>query len=162
MTSLPLPRAPAATPRPTGAAPHRLVPHRCSPIATLCVALCVALSGATAAAAGDSTPAAQLERWRAQAGAPGDASRGAAFFTRTHGREWSCASCHGERPTKPGRHASTGKAIDPLAPAANPIAFTDAAKVDKWFRRNCRDVLGRECSAGEKADVLAWLVTVKP
>ena len=29
----------------------------------------------------------------------------------------------------------------PLAPAANPKAFTDTARVDKWFRRNCNDVL---------------------
>jgi hypothetical protein len=131
-----------------------------APITASIAALCLALTCAPAIAAGDTTLAAQLDRWSVQAGAPGDASRGAAFFARTHGREWSCASCHGERPAQPGRHASTGKAIDPLAPAANPSAFTDAAKVDKWFRRNCRDVLGRECSAGEKADVLAWLATV--
>jgi Domain of unknown function (DUF1924) len=44
---------------------------------------------------------------------------------------------------------------------ANPKAFTDSAKVDKWFRRNCKDVLARECSAGEKADVLAYLNSLK-
>ncbi|MFP5443986.1 MAG: DUF1924 domain-containing protein, partial [Betaproteobacteria bacterium] len=36
-------------------------------------------------------------------------------------------------------------------------AFTDTAKVDKWFRRNCNDVLSRECTAMEKADVLAYV-----
>lgn len=41
-------------------------------------------------------------------------------------------------------------------------AFTDTAKVNKWFRRNCKDVLSRECSAGEKADVLAYLLNLKP
>ena len=35
---------------------------------------------------------------------------------------------------------------------------TDSARVDKWFRRNCKDVLARECSAAEKADVLAYLI----
>ena len=30
--------------------------------------------------------------------------------------------------------------------------------MDKWFRRNCNDVLSRECTAVEKADVLAWLL----
>ena len=74
----------------------------------------------------------------------------------------NAASCHGNPATAPGKHASTGKAIDPLAPAFDPQRFTDTAKVDKWFRRNCKDVLQRECSAGEKADVLAWLVSLKP
>ena len=54
-------------------------------------------------------------------------------------------------------HAATGKTIQPLAPAANAQRFTDTAKVEKWFRRNCNDVVGRECSAQEKADILAWL-----
>ena len=54
-----------------------------------------------------------------------------------------------------------GKVIKPLSPNANPARFTDEAKVDKWFKRNCNDVLGRECTTQEKADVLAWLMTVK-
>lgn len=112
--------------------------------------------------AADTTPYQQLQRWSTQAGTPGDAAPGQAFFTATHGREWSCASCHGRMPVRAGRHASTGKILDPLAPAANPAAFTVEARVDKWFRRNCKDVLGRECSAGEKADVVAWLITLKP
>ena len=73
-----------------------------------------------------------------------------------------CASCHGTPPTAQGKHASTGKPIAPLAPAFNPKAFTDTAKVDKWFRRNCNDVLSRECTAVEKADVLAYLNALKP
>ena len=77
------------------------------------------------------------------------------------GREWSCSSCHGVSPTQEGKHASTGKAIRPLAPAFNPERFTDTAKTEKWFRRNCNDVVGRECTPTEKADVLAWLLTLK-
>ena len=92
----------------------------------------------------------------------GHADKGRTFFTTRHGGEWSCASCHGTPPTAQGKHASTGKSITPLAPAFNPKAFTDTAKVDKWFRRNCKDVLSRECSAGEKADVLAYLNSLKP
>jgi hypothetical protein len=65
-------------------------------------------------------------------------------------------------PTSPGRHAATGKPIQPLAPAFNPARFTDPAKVEKWFRRNCNDVVGRECSAAEKADAVTWLMTLKP
>lgn len=121
----------------------------------------LALVFATAAQAGDTDGVAQLRKWSAQAGAPGDAARGRAFFSQKHGHEWSCASCHGNPPTAPGKHANTGKVLDPLAPAFNPRALTDTAKTDKWFRRNCRDVLGRECSAQEKADVLAYLVSLK-
>lgn len=112
---------------------------------------------APVARAGDTSPAAQLQRWSTEAGAPGQAERGQRFFTSQHGGEWSCASCHGNPPTGDGRHAVTAKPIAPLAPAANPKAFTDSARVDKWFRRNCKDVLSRECSPQEKADVLAYL-----
>jgi hypothetical protein len=87
------------------------------------------------------------------------AARGAAFFNATHGNQWSCASCHTPNPVTGGRHARTGKAIDPLAPAANADRFTDPAQVEKWFRRNCNDVLGRACTAREKGDVLAWLMS---
>jgi hypothetical protein len=107
------------------------------------------------------TPAELQAGYTAQAGAAADAARGQQFFTATHGREWSCASCHGALPTQAGKHASTGKAIGALAPAFNPQRFTDPAKAEKWFRRNCNDVAGRECSAAEKADLLAWLNSLK-
>lgn len=113
------------------------------------------------AQAGDTTPAAQLAYWSAQAGAAGQAQRGQVFFNARHGGEWSCASCHGTPPTSNGKHASTGKSIAPLAPSFNAKTFTDTAKVEKWFRRNCKDVLARECSAAEKADVLAYLTQLK-
>lgn len=87
--------------------------------------------------------------------------RGLRLFRTTQGREWSCSTCHGTTPTVAGRHARTGKTIAPLAPAANAERFTDAAQVEKWFRRNCGDVLGRECTAQEKGDVLAWLLTLR-
>lgn len=111
--------------------------------------------------AADTTIAQQLAQWSAQAGAPGNAARGQTFFSSKHGGEWSCASCHGTPPTGTGKHAGTRKSIDPLAPAFNPKAITDAARVEKWFRRNCKDVLARECSAAEKADVLAYLAGLK-
>ena len=127
--------------------------------AVLAAAFTVALCAPAHAA--DTTIAQQLAQWSAQAGAPGNATRGQAFFSSPHGGEWSCASCHSKPPTTVGKHASTGKAIDPLAPAFNPEAFTEAARVAKWFRRNCKDVLSRECSAAEKADVLAYLASLK-
>jgi hypothetical protein len=88
-------------------------------------------------------------------------ARGEAFFKNTHGNDWSCASCHTQRPTQAGKHAKTDKAIDPLAPAANPARFTQPAKVAKWFKRNCNDVAGRACTAQEQGDVLAYLMSLK-
>jgi hypothetical protein len=89
------------------------------------------------------------------------AQRGERFFKAAHGGDWSCASCHTGNPLAPGKHAKTGKTIAPLAPGANPQRFTDAATVDKWFRRNCNDVLGRACTAQEKGDVLLYLTSLK-
>jgi hypothetical protein len=64
-------------------------------------------------------------------------------------------------PTQAGKHASTGKPIGALAPAFNSERFVETAKTEKWFRRNCNDVVGRECTAAEKADALAWLLSLK-
>ena len=107
------------------------------------------------------TPAEQLAAYTAQAGVPAKAERGQQLFATKHGKEWSCSSCHTAVPTVEGKHASTGKVIGALAPAFNPERFTETAKTEKWFRRNCNDVMGRECTAGEKSDVLAWLLTLK-
>lgn len=114
------------------------------------------------------TPADQLRALEAEvrSGNPTfagfSAQRGASFFRTTQGGDWSCATCHTDDPRRGGKHTVTGKAIEPLAPATNPARFTDAAKTDKWFRRNCKDVLKRECSAQEKGDVVAYLVALKP
>ena len=106
------------------------------------------------------TPQDFLKTYESQSG-KASASRGEQFFNTKHGKEWSCASCHENPPNHETKHIVTGKVIKPLAPSSNPARFTDEAKVDKWFKRNCNDVLGRECTAQEKADVIAWLITVK-
>ena len=103
-----------------------------------------------------------LSGYSAKAGSSPQPSQGQEFFTQRHGREWSCASCHGEVPTQTGKHVATGKSIGPMAPAFNPERFTNAGKTEKWFRRNCNDVVGRECTAAEKANVLSWLLTLRP
>jgi mono/diheme cytochrome c family protein len=122
----------------------------------------LAIAACLIPAARAAEPAQLLAGYSAQAGAPAVAARGQQLFTTRHGREWSCASCHGAQPTQAGKHAATGKPIGAMAPAFNAERFTDPAKTEKWFRRNCNDVMGRECSAAEKADVLAWLMTLKP
>ena len=88
-------------------------------------------------------------------------ARGQQFFNAKHGKEWSCASCHDSLPNHETKHIVTGKVIQTLSPVRNSARFSDLAKVEKWFKRNCNDVLGRECEAQEKADVLSWLMTVK-
>ena len=105
------------------------------------------------------TPADLQAAYGALSGTTPAPDRGQQLFTSRHGRDWSCSSCHGAVPTQAGKHASPGKTIAPLAPAFNPERLVDAAKTEKWFRRNCNDVMGRECSAAEKADVVAWLRT---
>ena len=79
----------------------------------------------------------------------------------TKGAEFSCSSCHTDSPMNAGKHAKTNKDIQPLAPAANPKRFTDAANVEKWFKRNCNDVLARACTAQEKGDFMAYVLSVK-
>ncbi|HEY7557908.1 MAG TPA: DUF1924 domain-containing protein [Candidatus Binatia bacterium] len=122
----------------------------------------VLLAGSRGLQAYAATPAELLKAYSAASGgASPSAQRGEQFFNTTHGGDWSCATCHGKPPTRPGAHASTGKPITPLAPAFNPERFTNAGAVEKWFKRNCKDVLKRECSAGEKADVMSYLLQLK-
>jgi hypothetical protein len=132
--------------------------------AALAAAL-AALMGAAGAQGGAAvTPANLLADYAAKAGAPASPERGQKLFNTAFGREfgWTCASCHGAVPVKDGRHQVSDKPIKPLAPAANPARFTDRAQVEFYFKLNCKDVIGRECTAGEKADVLSWLLTLKP
>jgi uncharacterized membrane protein len=122
----------------------------------------LALSVFCASAQAQTSPAEQVAGYVATAGQPAQAARGQEFFTTKHGKEWSCSTCHTAKPTVDGKHATTGKVIGPMAPAANAQRFTDAAKTEKWFRRNCNDVVGRECTPAEKADVITWLMSLKP
>jgi hypothetical protein len=131
-------------------------------IATSLAAAASALAFSAAALA--ATPAEIQSVYEAQAkkSAPAfsgfSAARGEQAFTNTHGSEWSCSSCHGAPPTGTGKHAKTGRSIAPLAPSADAQRFSDPAKVEKWFRRNCNDVMGRECTPVEKGDVIAYLL----
>lgn len=68
----------------------------------------------------------------------------------------ACTSCHGDDPRSPG-HSRTGKAIEPMAASVVPARYNDPAKVEKWFKRNCNEVLGRECTPQEKGDWLAYM-----
>ena len=88
--------------------------------------------------------------------------RGQAFFRARHtgGREHtrSCSVCHTKDPRNAGQ-TRAGKAIEPMAVSVSPNRYSDQKKVKKWFRRNCSDVLGRECTALEKGDWLAYMLS---
>jgi hypothetical protein len=100
-----------------------------------------------------------LARYAAEGASAPDAARGRALWESEHpapdgGAARSCVTCHGPRLGDPGRHATTGEVIEPMTA---PGRLTDAAKIEKWFGRNCRWTLQRDCSPGEKADLVAFL-----
>ena len=110
------------------------------------------------------TPQQILDALVAQAGAPASAARGEKLFRGkfSGGKSAeSCTACHSDDPKAGGQHLKTHKAIDPIAPVAQYDRFSDPAKVEKWFRRNCPEVLGRACTPQERADFTAYMISVK-
>lgn len=92
------------------------------------------------------------------------AEDGKAFYSRElmlKGKPIACASCHTANPAATGKHLVTKKEILPLAPSANPKRFSDLDKVEKNFEKHCMDVIARTCTAQEKADFVAYLLSVK-
>jgi hypothetical protein len=88
------------------------------------------------------------------------AQRGQSFFLAQHSGGKpdtpSCTTCHTSNPANAGQ-TRAGKAIDPMAVSANPDRFTDIAKTEKWFARNCSSVLGRDCTPEEKGDFITFM-----
>ncbi len=70
----------------------------------------------------------------------------------------SCTACHGASPKNSGK-TRAGKVIAPMALSKTPDRYTDPKKVAKWFRRNCKSVLGRECTPVEKGDFLTFMMS---
>ena len=126
------------------------------------MALIGALFMATTAAA---TPATDelFGRYKSEGAASFDAERGGKNWTKEakgdDGEMMSCTTCHGKDLTKEGHHHKTKKVIKPMAPSANAERFTDVKKIEKWFKRNCNDAWGRECTAQEKGDFLKFLLS---
>lgn len=102
-----------------------------------------------------------LAAYEVQGAGPFSAPAGAALWQRKHqsddGAARACTSCHTSNPTEPGRHAVTGKTIEPLAPSADARRLTDNRQIEKWLKRNCKWTLGRECTTQEKGDLLSFL-----
>ncbi|MBL4748660.1 MAG: DUF1924 domain-containing protein [Magnetovibrio sp.] len=93
---------------------------------------------------------------------PGNAAMGKIMFETNYGTGKPstprCATCHTSSPLQMGQ-TRTGKAIQPMAVSRTPDRFTDAAKVAKWFKRNCSSVIGRLCTPQEKVDYITYMVS---
>ena len=71
----------------------------------------------------------------------------------------SCASCHTDNLRSTGKHVRTNKPIEQLSPSLNSERLTEAKKIEKWFKRNCKWTFGRECSPQEKSDFLSYILS---
>ena len=105
----------------------------------------------------------RLKAYQAQGASDFSASRGESMWHKNYpdpkkpGKQRNCGTCHTDNLKSKGKHARTGKEIDPLAPSVNSERFTDKKFIEKWFKRNCKWVVGRECTPQEKGDFLAYL-----
>ena len=88
------------------------------------------------------------------------ATRGETLFRETYGGGKpdtpSCTTCHSTSPEQIGR-TRAGKVVDPMALSRTPQRYADFKKTEKWFRRNCKSVLGRECTPIEKGDFITFM-----
>jgi hypothetical protein len=132
------------------------------------ILLCAVLISSATLAAANAARDAILTNLHAQAKAADagftgfSAPRGATFYASTHSGGKpdtpSCTTCHSTSPHQPGK-TRAGKDIAPMAVSKTPDRYTDPAKVEKWFQRNCQSVLGRECTAVEKGDFLTFMTS---
>jgi Domain of unknown function (DUF1924) len=131
---------------------------------TLLAAAGLLTLSATAFAAVPAAQQAVLDIYAKQAGVQSfDPAAGKAFFEGTftggHPDTTSCTDCHTKNPKNQGR-TRAGKTIAPVAVSVNPQRFTDFKKVEKWFHRNCVSVLGRDCTATEKGNYIAYMSSI--
>lgn len=133
-------------------------------LAALAVAVPLGIPAHAQAAA--PAAAALLRGWETQARrerpafAGFSAAEGRRIYLEEHvqdGQKVSCATCHTPSPRAQGR-SPAGQVVDPLSPAVNPDRFTNPADVEKWFKRNCKQVLGRECTAEEKGHFVTYVL----
>ena len=118
----------------------------------------------TPLALGNDVVEALLKGYEKQGASAFNASTAQSMWTREFvdsksGVKRRCSTCHTEDLRRPGKQAVTGKVIEPLAPSANPKRLTDPEHIEKWFSRNCKWTMGRECTPQEKGDFLAMIRT---
>jgi cytochrome c peroxidase len=89
-----------------------------------------------------------------------DEKRGRAIFFEERPNEKigkiSCATCHTSDLKKSGK-TTAGKLIEPLAPSVNKKRLASVEELDKWLKRNFKQVYNREGTAREKGDVLTFI-----
>lgn len=105
---------------------------------------------------------AMLKMYSDAGAGPFSAEAGQRMWTETHNNvrapvERRCSSCHTNNLSNGGKHVKTQKTIKPMAPSVNAERLTDTKKIEKWFKRNCKWTLGRECSAQEKGNFLLYI-----
>ncbi|MDH3342681.1 MAG: DUF1924 domain-containing protein [Gammaproteobacteria bacterium] len=93
---------------------------------------------------------------------PFSAEAGERMWTQKHNHntspaERSCGGCHTSNLADAGKHVKTSKLIEAMSPAVNTKRLTETKKIEKWFMRNCKWTLGRECTAQEKGDFLLYI-----
>lgn len=103
-----------------------------------------------------------LQEYRQQGAGDFSAKAGEAMWTKDFQPKGTdkprrCSTCHTADLRQDGKHAQTGKRIRPLAPSISARRLTNKAKVRKWFKRNCKWTLGRECTPQEKGDFLSYM-----
>ncbi len=109
------------------------------------------------------TPASEalLAKYKAEGASKVDAEKGRADWIKESkgedGEVMSCSTCHGTDFSKAGKHHKTHKVIEPMSARVNVERYTDEKKIEKWFKRNCKDTWRRECTAQEKTDFLTFM-----
>jgi len=114
------------------------------------------------AAAGADVVDERLATYQAQGANGFSAAAGEALWSKSvkdarTGESRSCATCHTANLRDSGKHAETGRLIEPMKPAVNPKRLSDARQIEKWFLRNCKWTYGRECTPQEKGDFLLFI-----
>jgi hypothetical protein len=81
---------------------------------------------------------------------------------RAHRVDILCRACHVINDAEhPEPEQAKKRVIEPFTPAANPRRFSDYDTVERYFKVNCQLVFKRECTAREKGDLIAYLLSVE-
>jgi hypothetical protein len=93
-----------------------------------------------------------LKQYERQGASAFTSTRAETMWTQTFadaktGEKRRCSTCHHDDLRRSGKHAVTG----------NPKRLTDPEHIEKWFTRNCKWTLGRECTPQEKGDFLVMI-----
>jgi|LGOV01.1.fsa_nt_gb hypothetical protein len=127
-----------------------------------CITTALLVTQISSVLADETTVNTLMKNYQSQGAKTGNALRGQQFWNKTFSgkapfTERSCKSCHTANLKNKGEHVRTGKILKPLAPSINSLSLSKVKKVNKWFKRNCKWTIGKECSAQEKADILAFI-----